>query len=257
MSRIILLLSTIGLFLFVRTTAQQPSGPNLEKMPAALETDLALSALPLNLRTAATVYLLDPAKGYYVGQQGSNGFVCFIDRTDWEWGKFRNDVFAPIAYDPEGAKTIFPVYRDVAAMRASGKWSALQIKDSVIKRFHKGIYRAPAKGGLSYMLAPIMRVYAGKPGDETVMTMNMPHYMFYAPYSTDQDVGMDPNSPDGPWLANSGNTVLCDHKGPHGYFIVPANEAAKAKIMADGMELLHRLAEYSPYFKIDEGAMHH
>ncbi|HVW59670.1 MAG TPA: hypothetical protein VHC48_06540, partial [Puia sp.] len=52
--------------------------------PAGLETELALSALPPHLRAAATVYLLDPAKGYYIAQHGSNGFVCFIDRTDWE-----------------------------------------------------------------------------------------------------------------------------------------------------------------------------
>jgi hypothetical protein len=70
---------------------------------------------------------------------------------------------------------IFPVYRDVAAMRASGKLTALQIK-AMIKQFHKEIYKAPASGGVSYMLAPIMRVYTGKSGDETVMTMNMPHY---------------------------------------------------------------------------------
>jgi len=255
--RIIFLLCTCSLFLLARSSAQQPEGWKLEKMPAGLETELALSALPPHLRAAATVYLLDPAKGYYIAQQGSNGFVCFIDRTDWEWGRFRKDIFAPIAYDAEGARTIFPVYRDVAAMRASGKLTALQIKDSVIKQFHKGIYKAPARGGVSYMLAPIMRVYTGKPGDETVMTMNMPHYMFYAPYITDQDVGTNPNSPNGPWLVNPGNTVLGERKGPHGYLIMPAGEAAKAKIIADGNDLLNRLADYSPYFKVAPGGMHH
>lgn len=254
--RIILLLCICNLFSSARSAAQEPVDWKLEKMPAGLEKELALSALPPHLRAAATVYLLDPAKGYYIAQQGSNGFVCFIDRTDWEWGRFRKDVFAPIAYDAEGAKTIFPVYRDVAAMRASGKLTALQIKDSVIKQFHKGIYKAPARGGISYMLAPIMRVYTGKPGDETVMTMNMPHYMFYAPYVTDQDVGINPNSPNGPWLVNAGNTVLGERKGPHGYLIMPAGDAAKAKIIADNKDLLHRLAEYSPYFKVDAG-MHH
>ena len=109
--------------------AQKTAGWRLDKMPADLETALALSALPSHLRAAATVYLLDPGRGYYVAKRGSNGFVCFIDRTDWEWGEFRKDVFAPMAYDPEGARTIFPVYRDVAAMRASGKFTAAQIKE--------------------------------------------------------------------------------------------------------------------------------
>jgi hypothetical protein len=107
------------------------------------------------------------------------------------------------------------------------------------------------------MLAPVMRVYTGKPGDNNVMTMNMPHYMFYAPYITDSDVGINPNSPKGPWLVNSGNSVLGERKGPEGYFIMPADEATTAKIMADGKTLLKRLADYSAYFRADTHAMHH
>jgi hypothetical protein len=161
-----------------------------------------------------------------------------------------------MGYDPEGARTIFPMYRDAAAMRASGKLTPQQIRDTVIYRIHKGIYKAPARGGISYMLAPVMRVYTGKPGDNNVMTMNMPHYMFYAPYVTGADVGLNPDSQKGPWLVNSGDAVLGARKSPEGYFIMPADEAAKAKIMADGKSLLKRLADYSPYFKVDL-AMHH
>jgi hypothetical protein len=236
--------------LSVSCRSQNPSAWQLDKMPADLETQLALSALPTQLRTAATVYLLDPTKGYYVAQKGSNGFICFVARTDWEWGEFRKDIFAPMAYDPEGASTIFPLYRDPAAMRASGKFTPQQVKDTIVNRIQKGIYRAPARGGISYMLAPIMRVYTGKPGDETVMTMNMPHYMFYAPYATDSDVGTNPDSPKGPWLINSGSAVLGERKGPEGYLIMPADEEVKAKIIKDGKDLLQRLAAYSPYFKV-------
>src|SRR5215471_3321053 len=114
--------------------SQKPSDWQLDKMPAELESELALSALPAHLRSEATVYLLDPAKGYYVSHQGTNGFICFISRTDWEWGEFRKDLAAPMAYDPEGPRRILPVYNEVAAMRASGKFTALQIKDSIINR---------------------------------------------------------------------------------------------------------------------------
>jgi hypothetical protein len=241
----------------VATLAQNAPAWQLDKMPVKLETDLALSALPSHLRAAATVYLLDPAKGYYVAHQGSNGFICFVSRTDWEWVEFRKDVFAPMAYDAEGARTIFPYYRDPAAMRASGKFTPQQVRDTIVTRIHKGIYRAPARAGISYMLAPVMRVYTGKPGDKTVMTMSMPHYMLYAPYITPSDVGFDPNSPKGPWLINSGNTVLGDRKGPEGYVIMPADEVTTAKIIADGKDLLQRLAAYSPYFRMTTGDMHH
>jgi len=255
--RSILLFCACSIFLAIRTSAQKPASPELDKMPADLETELALKALPPQLRDAATVYLLDPAKGYYVGHKGSNGFICFIARTNWEWAEYRKDVFAPIAYDPEGAKKIFPMYRDAAAMRASGKFTPVQMKDTIVERIRKGIYKAPATGGISYMLAPVMRVYTGKPGDNNVMTMNMPHYMFYAPYITDSDVGTNPNSQKGPWLVNSGNSVLGERKGPEGYFIMPADAATTAKIMADGKSLLKRLADYSAYFREDAHAMHH
>ena len=224
-------------------------GWQLDKMPPNLETELALSALPPHLRAAATVYLLDPAKGYYIARSGSNGFICFIARTNWEWGEFRKDIFAPIAFDAEGARKLFPLYRDPAAMRASGKFTPLQIKDTMMSRIQTKIYRAPARAGISYMLAPVMRVYTGKPGDKNVMTMNMPHYMFYAPYITDADVGTVPNSPKGPWLLNS-------TYGPEGYLIMPADEAVTAKIIADGKDLLKRLADYNAYFKVDP-PMHH
>jgi hypothetical protein len=251
------LICTCCLFLPARSLAQKQPVPQLDKMPVDLETTLALSALPAHLRPAATVYLLDPAKGFYIAHRGSNGFICFISRTEWEWGEFRNDVFAPMGYDAEGARTIFPVYRDVAAMRASGKFTALQVKDTVINRMRKGIYGAPARAGISYMLAPIMRVYTGKPGDKTVMTMSMPHYMPYAPYITDADIGTDPHSENGPWLVNSGNAILGDRKGPYGYIIIPASAAVTTKIKADGSDLLKRLADYSPYLKLDAGSMHH
>ncbi|MGI8950577.1 MAG: hypothetical protein ACR2FN_03220 [Chitinophagaceae bacterium] len=88
-------------------------------MPVKLEKDFALSARAFHLRNNATVYLLDTQKGYYIAHKGSNGFICFVTRTEWKWGKFRKDVAAAISYDAEGARTIFPVYQDVAAMRAS------------------------------------------------------------------------------------------------------------------------------------------
>ena len=222
-------------------------------MPADLETALALSALPAHLQSAATVYLLDPAKGFYVGRKGTNGFICLVSRTEWEWGKFRNDLFAPMGFDPEGFRMIFPIYRDEALMRASGRFTAMQVKDTILSRIRKGIYKAPARGGICYMLAPVMRVYTGNPGDDHVRTMNMPHYMFYAPYTTNSDVGTDPNSANGPWMVNPDETVLGERKTPYGYLIMPANEKVTAKILSDGKELLKRLAAYSPYFKIDGG----
>jgi hypothetical protein len=257
MNRFLPLLFALALSVPSQTPAQTSSPALLDKMPADLETDLALSALPPHLRGASTVYLLDPAKGYYIAHRGSNGFVCMVSRTEWEWGEFRNDLFAPMGFDPEGARTNFQPYLQVAAMRASGKFTPAQVRDSIAMKIRKGIYKAPARSGICYMLAPVMRVYTGMPGDNHVMTMSMPHYMFYAQYIADADIGTDPSSPSGPWLVNPGNTVLGNHKGPFGYVVVPAREEIAAKIRQSGKELLQRLAAYNDYFKLDNSGMHH
>jgi hypothetical protein len=33
------------------------------------------------LRGEATVFVLDPAKGYVLEQQGKNGFTCYVQRN--------------------------------------------------------------------------------------------------------------------------------------------------------------------------------
>ena len=233
------------------------SNCRLEKWPVDLETDFALSALPPHLRAEATVYLLDPQKGFYVSRKGTNGFICFISRTEWEWSEFKQDLATPISYDAEGAKTIFPVYLDVAAMRASGKFTPAQIKDSIISRIKKGIYKAPQREGISYMLAPVMRVYPAKPDDHTIVTMSFPHYMFYAPYVTNADLGVQTHSTSGPILNNPSQFVLGEKKGPYGYIIMPAGESEKTKIVSEGEQLLKRLIQYKPYFKVEAGSGHH
>jgi hypothetical protein len=237
--------------------AQTSSDSQLEKMPADLETDYALSALPPHLRQEATVYLTDPKTGFYIGHKGSNGFICFVSRTDWEWADFRKDLATPISFDAEGAKTIFRVYFDVAAMRASGHYTALQIKDSVMDRIRKGIYKAPARTGISYMLAPEMRVYPGTPDNKMPVSVSFPHYMIYAPYVTQNDLGLEPNAADGPVLINPGQWLMGERKGPFGFIIMSASEKEKTKIVEDGRELMKRLAEYKSYFKVDAEGGHH
>jgi hypothetical protein len=238
------------LFISAQSFAQKAPDPKLDKMPAALETDFALSALPPQLRAGATIYLLDPEKGYYVARKGSNGFITFVMRTAWEWAEFRNDIITAISYDAEGARTIFPVYMDAAAMRASGKYTALQVRNIIVDRIKKGVYKAPARPGISYMLAPVMRTYPAKPDEHKVMTMHGPHYMFYAPYLTNADIGNIPDGQaDGPFLVNPEAMFLGKTKAPYGYIIMLEGEKEKAKIIADNKVLLKRLEDYKSFMK--------
>src|ERR1700757_3338929 len=136
-------------------SGQQIQGWQLEKMPPDLETQFALSSLPPRLRSEATVYLLDPTKGYYMAKQGTNGLTAFVMRTQWEKAEFLPNDYSPMSYDEAGAKTFVPMYFDVAAMRATGKYSAAQIRDTIVQRVKVGIYKAPSRTGISYMLCPI------------------------------------------------------------------------------------------------------
>jgi hypothetical protein len=242
-----------ALFISAQSFGQGASDWHLEKMPVDLETDYALSALPPHLRNDATVYLLDPQKGYYVGRQGSNGYICFVSRTEWEWADFRQDFAVALSYDAEGARAIFPVYADVAAMRASGKFQPGQIKDSVMSRLHTGVYQAPSKPGISYMLEPIVRLYPGGPDAKEPVTISMPHYMLYAPYFLNENARYKEGT-DGIIFGNPDNAVLGDGKGPYNYIVIPASKAEKAIIVADGADLIKRLAAYKDYFKIDPGS---
>jgi hypothetical protein len=236
------------MFISICSFSQKDANSQLEKMPADLERDFALSSLPAHLRSDATVYLLDPQSGYYVARKGSNGFICFVMRTAWEWGEFRKDLYTAIAYDAEGAKTIFPAYLAAAAMRASGKYTAVQTRDTILDRIRKGIYTAPGRAGISYMLAPMMRTYPGKPDNDTAMTMSMPHFMIYAPYITSADIGT--NEDEWPILVHPESLFLGETKAPYGYIIMPADKTERTKIVNENKDLLKRLSDYRPYLSI-------
>ena len=226
--------------------AQETKGWQLEKMPPDLETDFALSALPPHLRDSATVYLLNPQKGYYVGRQGTNGFGTFINRTEWEWAEFVPDTYAAVSYDAEGLKTYLPVYFAVAEMRAIGKYTPTQIRDTILKRVNNGTYKAPTRMGLSYMLCPMLRTHLDERG---IINNILPHYMFYAPGVDNTDIG---GKWDGhnPFAINSGDILDKEHS-IFNYIIVPAGDAEKAKIIESNKNLLERLAAYKPYFKME------
>ena len=98
----------------------QATETTIEQMPAKLETQFALSALPPALRDQATVYLLDPKKGYQLSRQGTSGVTCLVERTVWELADFRDDIYIPLCYDAVGTKTYLKVIMDTATLRSSG-----------------------------------------------------------------------------------------------------------------------------------------
>ncbi len=222
--------------------AARPSkatGTTIEPMPARLETQFALSAVPPALRDRATVYLLDPKKGYHLSQQGTSGVTCLVERTVWEWADFRDDIYIPLCYDAVGTKAHLRVIMDTAALRARGL-SPATLKAEVEKRYRDKTYKAPEKAGLSYMVAPVMRALG--PPDMKVHTMPMPHLMFYAPFITNEDIGATPDLSDHASLLNP----FIDKQGnaEQSYVIQLIGEAEKAQILADEKPLLDELCAY-------------
>jgi hypothetical protein len=142
------------------------------------------------LRAEATVYVLDPGSGYVLERQGANGFTCYVQRTDYTREDFNDGYIVPECQGREGTQTIVPVEFDIERLRAEGKMSPTDLKREIERRFRIGIYHAPKLPGVAYMLSPILGLYDAR--SKTTMAMNMPHFMFFAPYLTKQDIGGGP-----------------------------------------------------------------
>jgi hypothetical protein len=99
----------------------------IEPLPRDLEIQLALSALPPHLRDNATVYVLNPDKGFEVARTGTNGFHALVARTgddtfrgSWPFTEYRDDILYPVSFDRAGVNAQMRVFFDAAEMQAKG-----------------------------------------------------------------------------------------------------------------------------------------
>lgn len=227
------------------------AGTDLETMPPALETRFALSALPPALRDGAAVYLLDPASGYRLSRKGNNGQECLVQRTVWELGDYRDDIYFPLCYDAVGAGTYLRVIRDAAALRAEGLGPA-ELKATITRRWQDKTYAVPRRPGLSYMVGPVMRTIG--PPDLQVHTMAMPHLMFYAPHARNEDIAAAPDLADPATL----RYPFVDRQGidEQSYFIQMMGGSEKAAILSAERDLVQVLCDYREVLCLDGHAAH-
>jgi len=137
----------------------------------------------------------------------------------------------PISFDKAGAKAQMQVLLDVAEMQAKGTPPG-ELKQIIQHRHETGYYRAPERGGISYMLSPILRTYFNPEESEKVITMNYPHVMYYAPGVSNEDIG-------GGELGGMYPFVIMH--GHHGYIIQPLGLTERAAINKEYEEMLARL----------------
>jgi hypothetical protein len=116
--------------------------------------------------------------------------------------------------DAEGTRTFLPRYLKVAELRAEGK-SPEEIRRFVADAFAKGIFQAPTRPGVDYMLSKENLTPNAKGG----VVPFPPHVMFYAPYLSNADLGSDGTlGPDGNPV---GPAFVAAEGSPHALIIVP------------------------------------
>jgi hypothetical protein len=225
---------------YAQENAANGSNIKLKPLPRPLEIRLALSAAPSHLRAEATVFVLDPAPGYVLERQGTNGFTCYVQRTDYTREDYGDSYFAAECQDAEGTKSVVPVEFDIERPRAEGKLGPAELKQEIVRRFKDGVYHSPARPGIAYMLSPVARLYAG-PGSGETVAMNMPHYMLFMPNLTAKDIGAAPVMGPYPYFINP---------GPMAHVILNVGATEKAQIDRDSEGLLKEACAYSSGFCI-------
>lgn len=200
-------------------------------MPEALETELALSALPERLRADAGVHLLRRG-GFAEVKKAANHFSCFVVRTVPRFDVPSPDTLIPICFDDEGMRTVAPRHFDTAAWIEAGV-SPAEIRDRIAANFADGTYQAPAQPGTSYMISPILNLPDGEGG----VWNYPPHFMFYAPDLTNGEQDTMPDRGEGwlPWINN---------EGPHGMMIVPLGQAERELVRRNEADLIRRVEAF-------------
>ncbi len=245
----------IGLLFSLAASAEDKQTPKMtnkiEPLPRDLEIQLALSALPPHLRDNATVYVLNPDKGFEVARKGTNGFHAFVTRTgddtfrgSWPLKEYRDDILYPISFDAAGAKEQMRVFFDAAEMQAKGTPPG-ELKKIIKERYRTGYYNVPERTGISYMLSPILRTYFNPEENDRVITMNYPHVMYYAPNVSNEDIG-GVKIGDAAWFGIVGLAGMYPFvimPGPHGYMIHPIDLTERAAINKEYEEMLARLCK--------------
>lgn len=254
-SRIQMILVVAALLFSVTARADDEqastASSGLEPLPRDLEVQLALSALPPHLRDEATVYVLNPAEGFEVAREGTNGFHALVARTGddtfrgtWPLTEYRDDILYPISFDEAGAKAQMRIFFDAAEMQADGT-PPDELKTIMQERRRTGYYPAPKRAGISYMLSPVLRTYFNPEESDGVATVNFPHVMYYAPEVSSEDIGAGELGGMYPFVIMPGH---------HGYMIQGLGETERAAINEEFERMLARLCDIKDAWCLPEKA---
>jgi hypothetical protein len=194
------------------------------------EIALARSAAPAAISGRATVMVLGRG-GYQPVVQGSNGFVCLVERS-W-MAPFDNPDFwnpkvrGPICYNPPAARSIFQYTLKRTELVLAGV-SKSQVLERIRAAAANRALPMPESGAMSYMMAK--QGYLGDDGKSW-----HPHLMFHLP-----------NTEAAVWGANlPGSPVILDqryHESPEPQTIFMVllprwSDGTAAAYSADGAQM--------------------
>jgi len=139
------------------------------------EIALARSAAPISISAAAQVMVLGK-RGYETAVSGSNGFVCFVERSwtaSFDDPEFWNPkIRGPNCFNPPAVRSVLPQY-----LRRTEWALAGATKDQMIEKARAALaahqFTDPEAGSLSFMLSK-----QGNLGDQANGPW-LPHVMFF------------------------------------------------------------------------------
>jgi hypothetical protein len=139
------------------------------------EIALARTAAPPSISNDATVMVLG-RQGYETAVEGTNGFVCNVDRSWMDqfdkspefWNPKRR---GPVCYNPQAARTMLPILLIRTRLALAGK-SKAEMNEGMKAAIEKGDLPALEPGGMAYMQSKqgFLNSKCGNCG---------PHLMFY------------------------------------------------------------------------------
>lgn len=199
----------LALALFGPTLSAGALAAGNEKISAECETALALSAAPQRLRASASVLILQGDR--FIEQITKDGpLTCIVERN-------HADSLIPQCLDRAGKKAILPAIIDRSVQAMDGVELAT-IRAENLRKQEAGLYVAPARAGVSYMMSDYNYIFVASSGQVQKVA---PHVMFYAPGLTNEDIGGSFRS----MFENIGTPSIVD-PGPHGYMVVYTQAAS-------------------------------
>ncbi len=165
------------------------------------EIALARSAAPPSISADADVLVLG-AHGYTVAVKGTNGFVCFVERS---WASSLADpefwnprLRGPNCFNPIAARTELPQYLKRTEWVLGGA-SRQQVIESTKAAIASHQFKDPEGGALSFMLSKegYLSDSVGGPG--------LPHLMFFLPHG--QTANWAAGKPGSPILGEDASAI--------------------------------------------------